>query len=270
MIFKKNSIFGILNVTPDSFSDGGRFFSPEKAIARALEMVEEGADFIDVGGESSRPFSSPVTVEEEMKRVIPVIEGIRASCSAGISVDTCKWQVAEAAMKAGACIINDIKGFSDPKMVEIAARFSAAVIVMHMKGTPSDMQSSPHYVNLEAEIMEFFSLAVKKLESAGVSDIILDPGIGFGKTPQHNLRLIKNIGFFKTLGKPLMLGVSRKSFIGFYSGEKDPLKRLPGTLAANIMGMLSGADLFRVHDVKECLQAFKIAEEIISAEAVSK
>ncbi len=263
----KKLIFGVLNITTDSFSDGGLFLDKEKALERAIQMSKEGADFIDVGGESSRPFSNPVSLEEEIRRIIPVIEKIKQDQpQIRISVDTYKWQVAEAALKAGAEIINDIKGFSDMKMAEVAAKYNAGAIVMHMKGVPSNMQENPKYEFLEKEIIDFFSSAIARLESLGVKNIILDPGIGFGKTPQHNVKIIRNLSFFKKAGKPIMLGVSRKSFIGFFANEKDPMRRLPGTLAANVIGMIFGADIFRVHDIWECRQALTIAEEIMKAQ----
>lgn len=270
ILSNKKLIFGVLNVTSDSFSDGGLFLDKEKAFLRAIQMSREGADFIDIGGESSRPFSKPISVEEEMRRVIAVIEKIKKEYpQIRLSIDTYKWQVAEAALKAGAEIINDIKGFRDMKMAEIAAKYNAGAIVMHMKGDPSNMQENPKYDFLEKEIMDFFLSAIERLESLGVKNIILDPGIGFGKTPQHNVKIIRNISFFKKAKKPIMLGVSRKSFIGFFANEKDPVKRLPGTLAANVMGMLFGADIFRVHDVWECRQALTIAEEILKSETES-
>ncbi len=264
-MFKRKMIFGILNVTPDSFSDGGAYLTPQKAVERAGKMIEEGADFIDIGGESTRPFSSPVSVEQEQERILPAIREIKKSIpSARISIDTRNWQTAQKALEAGAEIINDVTGFGDPKMAETAAKFSAGAVIMHMKGEPKTMQENPFYSDLPGEICSFFEDRIKKLEEAGVKHIAIDPGIGFGKNFEHNLWIIKNISVFKKLGKPLMLGVSRKSFIGFYCNEKIPAERLGGTVAANVLGFIGGADMFRVHDIKACRQAIEISDKILS------
>ncbi|MEW5951365.1 MAG: dihydropteroate synthase [Elusimicrobiota bacterium] len=263
-MFNKKSIFGILNITPDSFSDGGSFLDIEKAVQKAAQMQEEGADVIDIGGESTRPFSSPVSQEDEEKRILPAIEKIKSQVKAEISVDTRNWKTAEKALKSGASIINDVTGFRDEKMIEIAAKYNAKAVIMHMKGEPKTMQDNPSYGDLLGEICSFFEDRIKKLEKAGVKEIAIDPGIGFGKTYEHNLILIKNISFFKKLSKPIMIGVSRKSFIGFYCAEKNPKERLGATIAANVLGFLNGADIFRVHDVKACRQALEITGKIIS------
>ncbi len=255
-------IMGILNVTPDSFSDGGKFISVESAVEHARSMVKEGADIIDVGGESSRPFSSPVSEEEEMRRILPVIEEL-SDLKVPISVDTYKPKVAEEALKRGASIVNDIFGLRKEGMADVVRDYDAAVVIMHMKGEPKNMQMNPSYDDTIGEIMGFFRERVEFALSKGIEKdkIILDPGIGFGKRVEDNLMLIKSLESFRCLGYPILMGTSRKSFIGKIL-DLDVNERLEGTIATNVISLLHGASIFRVHDVKENLRALKIAEAI--------
>ncbi len=255
-------IMGILNVTPDSFSDGGLFSSQSEAIEHALSMAEEGADLIDVGGESTRPGSDPVPVAEEMERVIPVIESLSSLLSLPISVDTRRSQVAGAACQAGASIINDVEGFRNPEMVEVALKHNAWVVVMHMKGTPKEMQKNPHYRDVVREVTSFLSSQRDMLVERGVPPhkIVVDPGIGFGKRFQDNIALIKNLYTIKReIGQPLLLGHSRKSFLGEILGV-SPKERDIGTTAVTIFAALQGVDIVRVHNVKMCRQALQVVE----------
>ena len=258
-------IMGVLNATPDSFYVASRF-TIEGAITRALEMVEEGASIIDIGGESTRPGSDPISVKEELERVIPIIEGIVDKTKAKISVDTSKSEVAQKAIEAGATIVNDITGMKDSKMREIAADEKVEVVIMHMQGSPHTMQVHPQYRDLIGEIESFFIERIIDCENDGISSshIILDPGIGFGKTTQHNIEILKNLDTFKKLEKRILIGASRKSFIGkILQNEEHPLApedRLEGSLAIASYCALKGIDILRVHDVKETLHAVKIAE----------
>lgn len=245
-------IMGILNVTPDSFYDGGKYAGKERAVERAYRIRDEGADIIDVGGESSRPGSRPVPAGEEMDRVCPVIEAIARDIGIPISVDTTKSDVARAALAAGASMVNDISGLAfDEGIAAAAAERGAGLVLMHMRGTPETMQEDPRYDDLIGEIRGFLAGAVRRAVEAGVdrSGIIVDPGIGFGKTLEDNYRIIANLREFRALGFPVMVGLSRKSLIGrLYGGEED---RLPATLALNTAAVLNGADIIRVHDVRE-------------------
>lgn len=264
---KRSFVMGILNVTPDSFSEKGTFFDKDAAIKRGLEMAEEGADIIDIGGESTRPGAEPVSLKEELKRVIPVIEKLAPKINIPISIDTCKAEVAKKALEAGAEIVNDISGLRfDPKMAETVASNEAAVVIMHIKGTPKDMQVSPSYKSLIREVMDFLEESVKIAEEAGIppDKVIIDPGIGFGKGLEHNLTIMKNLEAFKTLGKPILLGTSRKSFIGKITGA-DIEDRIAGTAATLSIGIMKGADIVRVHDVKEGVQAVRMADAIKNA-----
>lgn len=257
-------ICGILNVTPDSFSDGGKWGSAEAAAARALELEAQGADLLDIGGESSRPGSAGVTLEEEKRRVLPVLKALAGRLRIPVSVDTCKPELALLAVKAGADLINDITGFEDPAMIAAAAATGAGAIVMHMKGEPRTMQAAPLYKDVTAEVREFLAERAAALGKAGIGQIILDPGIGFGKTLEHNLELIARLGEIRALGCPVMLGVSRKKFIGELAGG-GPAERLSGTLAACAAGAAAGADILRVHDVAECRRAMLVADAIRAA-----
>ncbi len=255
-------IMGIVNVTPDSFSDGGQFTSVKQAVAHAREMVAAGAQWIDIGGESTRPGAEPVTAEEEWQRIGPVIrELVNANVPAVISVDTYKSEVARKALEAGAHMINDISALSfDPEMAAVVREFQVPVILMHIKGTPRDMQRNPHYENLMAEITAFLEERIRYAEAQGIRQIIVDPGIGFGKRLEDNFEILRRIGEFRQWGYPVLLGASRKSFIGKVANEPNPLHRLGGTIAANILGWENGATIFRVHDVAPHYQAFIVTE----------
>ncbi len=258
-------IMGILNVTPDSFSDGGKFNRVDAAVERAHEMIEEGAHIIDVGGESSRPFSEPVSEEEELKRVLPVLEELEG-IKVPVSIDTYKPKVAEEALKRGASIVNDIYGLRSDGMAEVVKEYDAAVVIMHMKGQPKDMQLNPNYSDVVGEISSFFNERVEFARKKGIDDkkIILDPGIGFGKRVEDNLMLLKSLEGFKCAGYPLLVGVSRKSYIGKVLNA-DVNDRLIGTVVSNAIALINGAKIFRVHDVMENAQALKIANEIWGA-----
>lgn len=254
-------IMGILNVTPDSFSDGGRFLSPDAAVKRALIMEKEGADIIDVGGESSRPGAEPVPVEEELRRVIPVLERLRGKLRIPISIDTTKAEVAEAALRAGASIVNDISALRfDPAMASVVAEFGAGLVLMHMLGTPKTMQQAPHYEDVVREVREFLAERALYAQSQGIprEAIAVDPGIGFGKTVEHNLELLRRLPELVELGFPVLVGPSRKSFIGAVLGLGVE-ERLEGTLAACAVAVVRGADILRVHDVREVRRAADLA-----------
>lgn len=255
---------GILNITPDSFSDGGLYFDRDKAIARGLSMVEEGADIIDVGGESTRPGSDPIPTAEELKRIIPVISALREQTKTLISVDTTKSDVALAALDAGAEIVNDISaGRSDPQMLPLVARKGVSVILMHMKGIPKTMQDAPYYKDVLAEVKAFLEKRCDTALAAGVvkESIIIDPGIGFGKRFEDNLSLINNLHTLESLGRPILIGVSRKSFLARML-NLPPEERLEGTIAASIVSILNGAHILRVHDVRPVKRAVAVAESI--------
>ncbi len=256
-------IMGILNVTPDSFSDGGRYLERERAVEHALEMVEQGAEIIDVGGESTRPGSEPVSVEEEMRRVVPVIEAIRKHSSVLISVDTYKSRVAEAALQAGADWVNDISGATfDQKMVEVVVQAGCPLIVMHIKGTPRDMQKNPFYHDVVEEVYRFLEERINTLQKQGVQQIMLDPGIGFGKRVTDNLQLLRDLKDFTFLERPILVGTSRKSFIGKILG-RDTDERLAGSLATQIVAVQNGAHVVRVHDVRETHDPLTIWQTIL-------
>lgn len=263
---KKCYIVGIVNVTPDSFSDGNKFLKPEMAYEQALKLVDDGADIIDIGGESTRPGSEKISVSLEKKRVLPVIKKLSGKIKAPISIDTYKSGVAQAALDEGAEIINDISGLRfDKKMPALAAKYEAPVIIMHIKGNPKNMQQNPSYSNIFYEITDYFKNSIEIAVKAGVKKekIIIDPGIGFGKTVEHNLELIKNLSQFKILGRPIMLGTSRKSFIGKILGREID-KRLEGTIASSVSGFINGAQFLRVHDVKSVKMAIKMTEGILN------
>lgn len=262
---KKTYLMGILNVTPDSFSDGGRYFDKSIAVKRAYEMVEEGADIIDIGGESTRPGSEPVTLEEEISRTIPVIEALAKNIKVPISIDTYKAEVAKRALNAGASIVNDISGLRfDPEMPKVVSQYKVPVIIMHIKGTPKNMQVNPIYEALIPEIMDYFRESIRLAVKSGIAEdkIIIDPGIGFGKTFDHNLEIIKNLREFILLEKPLLVGVSRKAFIGKILGDAPASERLEGTAAAVAISILNGANIIRVHDVKEMKRVALVADAV--------
>jgi dihydropteroate synthase len=261
---RQTLLMGVLNVTPDSFSDGGLFFETEKAIARGRKMVEEGADFIDIGGESTRPGSKPIGVDEELRRVIPVIESLAKEVEAPLSIDTYKSEVAKKSIEAGAQIINDISGLHyDPTLAKVAAKENVPIILMHIRGNPETMQKDIHYKSLFSEIIQYLKESIERAESAGVNpeQIIIDPGLGFGKTMDDNLLILKNLQEFKILGKPLLLGTSRKSFIGKILNT-EVTDRLEGTLSSLVVGVLNGAQIIRCHDVLEAKRAIAVADAI--------
>ncbi len=257
-------IMGVLNVTPDSFSDGGLYFSVDKALRKAERLIEEGADILDIGGESTRPFSKPVSVEEELQRVIPVIEAIRKRFDLPLSVDTYKAPVAEAALSAGANIVNDISALRfDASMPKVIKRFGAPVILMHMKGTPQTMQLNPSYEDPVAEIKAFLKERAEFAQKNGIpaENIILDPGIGFGKRMSDNLRIIREIRSFLDLGFPILLGPSRKSFLGQIL-NKEPRERDIGTMAVVALAAYQGVHLFRVHNVAMASDTLKVVQAL--------
>ncbi len=268
----RTHIMGILNVTPDSFSDGGRFLNSHQAIDHALRMIDDGADIIDVGGESTRPKSTAygegaekVSADEELRRILPVIEKLSAGTNIPISIDTYKSDVAERALAAGAVIVNDISGFHfDERMPDVIAAAGASAVVMHIKGTPKTMQMSPEYDDLFSEITSYLRTAIERGRAAGIKQIIVDPGLGFGKRQEHNLRLLAGLSRFETLECPILVGPSRKTFIGniLNTGVED---RLEGTLSAIVVAVLQGASIVRVHDVKAVKRAIMVADAICSS-----
>jgi dihydropteroate synthase len=260
----RTHVMGILNVTPDSFSDGGRYLDVEQAIEHGKKLSEEGADFIDVGGESTRPGSESVSIEEEIRRVIPVIESLVKIISIPISIDTYKSDVAEAALLAGAVIINDISAMTfDAKMASVAAKHNASVVLMHIKGTPKTMQQNPGYANVTEDVKIFLQQRVEETMKAGIEQIIIDPGIGFGKMFEHNIKLLKELKTFTSLGFPLLVGVSRKSFLGAIL-NLPPSERMEGTAAAVTASILNGANIIRVHDVKEMNRVAMVSDALKS------
>lgn len=261
---KGTLVMGIVNVTPDSFSDGGLFFDKEAAIAHGEALAAEGADIIDVGGESTRPFSESVPVPEEIRRVVPVIEALAGRLSIPLSIDTNKSEVARQAIDAGASMVNDIGALRlDPDMAGVVAEAGVPVVLMHMKGTPRAMQIDPQYEDVVGEVERFLAQAIERAERAGIhrNRIIVDPGIGFGKTVTHNLLLIKHLSALRSLGVPLLLGPSRKSFITKILGPGDGCREI-GTQAAVAAGVLQGADIVRVHDVKHTKQTLRLVDAI--------
>jgi dihydropteroate synthase len=259
-------VMGVVNVTPDSFSDGGKFFDTDTAVARALELVAQGAEILDIGGESTRPGAEPVAQDEELRRVIPVVEKLAAAGKAAISVDTMKPAVARAVLAAGASIINDVSaGRSQREMWQVVSEFNAGYVVMHAQGTPSTMQQNPAYNDVVHDVGEFFSeRLITLLNESGIAaeQVVLDPGIGFGKTVEHNLQLLAGLRSFTKWRRPLLLGVSRKSFIEKITGAKLN-ERLPASLACAILALKSGANIIRAHDVAETVQALRMAEAIL-------
>ncbi|MGB9595907.1 MAG: dihydropteroate synthase [Candidatus Poribacteria bacterium] len=258
-------VMGILNVTPDSFSDGGLFVNVESAIEHAKKMIQDGADIIDIGGESTRPGAEAISIDVELSRVIPVISELSKSTDVCISIDTYKPEVAEIAIDNGACMVNDISAISDPKMAKVVAKSGVPIVLMHKKGTPKDMQISPHYNSLIDEIKKYLQDKVNMAERSGISSdkIIIDPGIGFGKTVEHNLEILRRLNEFKSLGKPILIGTSRKSFIGKILNIDDPKERIDGTSATVAIAIANGADIIRVHDVKQMKMVAQIADAII-------
>ena len=261
---------GILNVTPDSFSDGGLHFDPEAAIQAAIKMMEDGADIIDVGGESTRPGSEGVSLEEELRRVMPVITAL-ASQKIPISIDTAKAEVARQALQAGAVVVNDITAFSDPEMPGVCAEAACKVCLMHIQGTPRTMQTNPHYENVVEEVLGYLLDKAERAEAAGIKreDIWIDPGIGFGKTVEHNLQLLKELRRFIGFGYAVLIGTSRKSFIGKVLASGDqPLpsdQRLEGTLVTQAWSQIQGARIIRAHDVLASRRAMEMVASLQKA-----
>jgi dihydropteroate synthase len=261
---QKTHVMGILNVTPDSFSDGGQYFELEKAIAHGLAMAQEGADIIDVGGESTRPYSQRISSAEEMDRVIPVIEGLCKAVAIPISIDTYKADVAREALNSGASLINDISSLRfDPSMASVVAAAGVPVVLMHMKGTPEDMQKSPTYDDLIQEILDFLKGAINRCAQAGIREdlVIVDPGIGFGKTFDDNLKIIRELWRFRSLQRPVLLGTSNKAFIGHVL-DKEPHERETGTLATIAAGVMNGAHIVRSHNVRKTVETVKMIDAI--------
>lgn len=259
------SIMGVLNVTPDSFSDGGRFLAAEDALAQGLALVREGAAIVDVGGESTRPGSDPVPAEEELRRVLPVVEALADRVGVPISVDTMKADVARRALGAGAALINDVSALrADPAMVEVVAELGAPVCLMHMQGAPRTMQEDPHYDDVVDEVLRFLEERMAFALARGVAEdqLLLDPGIGFGKTVEHNLTLLRHLDRFVALGRPIVLGTSRKRFLGTILGS-EPGERVIGTVVTTVIGLLAGAQVFRVHDVKPNFEALRVALAVL-------
>jgi len=261
-------VMGILNVTPDSFSDGGRYRRPEEAVENALAMFEAGADWIDVGGESSRPGAQPVSVDEELERVLPVIHGIVARSSLPVSVDTCKAEVARRAIAEGAEMVNDISALRfDAGMAEVVRQSGAAVALMHMRRTPADMQSGDlSYESMPGEIVRFLAERMEFAVSRGINaeGVVIDPGIGFGKSWEDNLKILRRLHEFRQVGRPVLTGVSRKSFIGRITGGEPP-QRMEGTAAAVCAAVLHGSQIVRVHDVREMVKVVRMAEAIAAS-----
>jgi dihydropteroate synthase len=259
-------VMGIVNVTPDSFADGGRYGDTRAAVAHALELVEQGADCLDIGGESTRPRAVPVDEAEELRRVLPVIEQLAGRVKVPISIDTVKPAVARAALQAGASLVNDVAASrEDRAMGEIVAGIGAGYVCMHMRGTPATMQDNPVYTDVVSEVREFFLDRMRRLNDCGVAgdQIILDGGIGFGKSPEHNLQLLGALRSFAKLERPLLVGASRKSFIGKLLGA-EPGARLPASLACACLAVESGAQIIRTHDVAETVQAIRMTEAILA------
>ena len=258
-------VMGIVNVTSDSFSDGGRFLNADRAIEHALQLVAEGADILDIGGESTRPNATPVSEDEELRRVLPVIRGLAGKVTIPISIDTMKPAIARPAVEAGASMINDVAANRDETaMWQVARESGAAYVLVHMQGVPRTMQSNPHYDDVVSDIGKFYDERMKILGMCGVvsEQIILDPGLGFGKSLEHNLELLAGLGHFRTYQRPLLIGASRKGFIGSVTGAKEAAERLPGSLACAVAAIEAGAQIIRTHDVAATKQAVRMMEAI--------
>lgn len=260
---QRTLVMGVVNVTPDSFSDGGRWLAHDAAIAHGLRLRDEGADVVDVGGESTRPGAQPVPVQEELRRVRPVVEAL-ASRGVPVSIDTRRPEVARAALAAGACIVNDVEGLRAPGMAEACADARCGVVVMHMQGQPHDMQRTPAYRDVVAEVRAFLAERAAFAQKAGVprDALCVDPGIGFGKTLDHNLALLRGLRSLGDLGFPVLVGVSRKGFLGALAGIAQPDQRLHPGLAAAAIAVANGADVIRTHDVRPTVEALKVADAL--------
>jgi dihydropteroate synthase len=263
---ERTLVMGIVNVTPDSFSDGGMFLGTDDAVRHGARLVDEGADVLDVGGESTRPGADPVDLEEELRRVIPVIEGLtKARPEVPVSVDTRKPEVARAALEAGVRIVNDVTAGRDGAMLEAVADTDAGIVLMHMLGEPQTMQDDPRYDDVAAEVNEFLRERIEAAVFAGIAEerVCVDPGIGFGKNVEHNLALLRSVSALRLLGAAVMVGASRKRFIGVLTGADDPADRLEGSLAAAVLAASLGADVVRVHDVAPTVRALRVADAIV-------
>ena len=274
MQFEFPAVMGVVNVTPDSFSDGGRFLDPDAAIAHGIELASQGAAILDVGGESTRPGAEPVAEDEELRRVLPVVEGLAAESSGWeISVDTAKRAVAEAALEAGAAIVNDVTAFrGDPRVAELVAERGAGCCLMHMLGEPRTMQDAPEYDDVVSEVKAFLEERLAFAVDAGVAEenVWLDPGIGFGKTVDHNLELLRRLDELVEIGRPLVVGTSRKSFLGKLAGGRPESGRLSGTIATNVLALERGASVFRVHDVEPVVDALTVTAAVVKGQGVSQ
>jgi dihydropteroate synthase len=267
---ERTLVMGIVNVTPDSFSDGGEFLDPAQAVAHGVQLVQDGADILDIGGESTRPGAAEVDAESECRRVLPVIEELAAKVAVPISIDTSKAQVAAEALRAGATILNDVTALTgDPDMPRVAAASGVPVVLMHMLGTPRTMQKDPHYEDVVAEVSQYLAARIEAAVEAGVErrQIIVDPGIGFGKTLEHNLTLVRRLGEFRVLGCPVLLGTSRKSFIGRVLGVPAG-QRVFGTAATVAYGIAQGADIVRVHDAAAMVHVARMTDAMVRVQAV--
>ena len=261
------TVMGILNLTPDSFSDGGQFLNPDAAIQRVAEMIKEGADIIDIGGESTRPGAKPLTVEEEIRRVVPVIESVKAKYDIPVSIDTSKAEVMKAAVAAGANLINDVRALQEPDALEAAAELQVPVCLMHMQEQPRTMQQNPEYADVVNEVKTFLLERIQACVDVGIArnNLLIDPGFGFGKTLAHNLSLLKHLSEFVSMELPVLVGISRKSMLGaILDAEVD--QRMAGGLATTVLGFEAGARIFRVHDVKPTVDALKVCQAVRSAE----
>lgn len=258
-------VMGIVNVTPDSFSDGGKYESIDKAVEHALSLVEEGADILDIGGESTRPGATPVSLQEELKRVVPVIEQLARQTNVPLSIDTYKPEVMRAAIDAGIHMVNDVRALQEPGALEIVAGSNAGVCLMHMQGTPQTMQLDPQYENAVTEVKAFLKERMDAAVAAGIAaeHIVLDPGFGFGKRTAHNLQLLRKLQDFRELGRPLLVGLSRKSVLGQITGG-DVYVRLHASIAASVISAMKGAKIIRVHDVKATVDALKVVSAVLS------
>ena len=262
-------VMGIINITPDSFYDGGRYISQQAAIERSEQLIAEGADIIDLGAASTRPGAEDVTPDEELKRLLPVLEHlVKHHSNIPVSIDTFHSSVAEETIKKGASLINDITGGSDPEMYRIVARYKVPYVLMHIQGTPKTMQVEPHYKDVVEDVYHYFSDRIKKLKSAGVEQIIIDPGFGFGKSVEHNYTLLRHLDKFKEFGLPIMAGLSRKSMINKVLKTK-PENALTGTVSLNTLALLQGARILRVHDVKDAKQVIKLVKQYLPHNSIT-
>lgn len=258
-------LMGILNVTPDSFSDGGRFATPEEAVEEARRLIAEGADIIDVGGESTRPGAAPVAEQVELERVLPVVELLALDPRIRVSIDTMKPRVAAACLEAGATLVNDVSGLADAEMARVAAAAGAGVVIMHMRGTPQTMRQHAVYRDVMGEIIEELRPRVERAREAGVREIYVDPGIGFAKTPAQSFEALRRLGELRVLGCPILAGPSRKSFLGALPGMEEVGERLEGTIAAAVIAAWNGASILRVHDVKAARKALSVVDAVRGA-----